>query len=97
SPTRRSSDLVDLDRIDMPGGIRELVPLPQPLWVEDPAPARVVPAGKTDANLSSPSCHLGKTPNCPGCRGNAMRQEPNSVPEAAAQEVADVLGAAIGD
>src|SRR5205823_3480443 len=71
-PLQRIERAVDLDRIDMPAGISELVPLPQPLWIKDPAPTRVIPAGQTDADLSSLCRHPGKTPVCPGCRCNAM-------------------------
>src|SRR4051794_22773509 len=35
-PLQRIERAVDLDRIDMPAGISELVPLAQSLWVEDP-------------------------------------------------------------
>src|SRR5215831_10862800 len=39
---------VDLDRVDLPAGISQLIGMPQPARIERPAPAAIVPAGDPD-------------------------------------------------
>jgi hypothetical protein len=46
---------VDLDRIEMPAGIGELVALAQPFRIEAAAPSGIAPAGDADADSAHPT------------------------------------------
>src|SRR5262252_3607152 len=41
---------VDLDRVDLPAGVRQLGGMAQPARIKGPAPAGIVPAGNADAD-----------------------------------------------
>ena len=41
---------VDLDRVDLPAGVGQLVGMAQPARIKGPAPAAIVPAGNADAD-----------------------------------------------
>src|SRR5437764_7203976 len=55
-PLQRIMRTVDLDRIEMPAGIGELIALAQLLRVEAAAPAGIAPARDADPDLAGTGC-----------------------------------------
>src|SRR5437868_716454 len=55
-PLQRIMRAVDLDRIEMPAGIRELVALAQLFRIEAAAPAGIAPPGNADPDSARAGC-----------------------------------------
>src|SRR5262249_62205603 len=53
-PLQRIMRAVDLDRVEMAGGVGQLVLLPQSLRIEAAAPAAIAPAGDADPEPPRP-------------------------------------------
>src|SRR3954449_5350488 len=62
---------VDLDRVEMAGGMGELVALAQPLRIKAAAPAAIAPAGDSDPDLAAPRWAFGSRRGATGCGGGA--------------------------
>src|SRR5436853_1331884 len=65
---------VDLDRVEMPAGVGQLVGLAQLLRVEAAAPAGIAPAGDADPDPARPPCG-GAAHRAPRCRSEEHTSE----------------------